>query len=128
MKVIESVTNVLPNLIGGSADLSGSNNTKTQNSKVINAKNFSGNYIHYGVRARDSGCYEDGMKKLYHNLIPFGGTFLIFSDYCKPAIRLSALMGLQSYIYFLMTSIGLGEDGLPINQLNSFVDCALYRI
>ena len=81
MKVIESITNVLPNLIGGSADLSGSNNTKKpQNSKVINAKNFSGNYIHYGVREHAMAAAMNGMA-LYHNLIPFGGTFLIFSDY-----------------------------------------------
>ena len=119
MKVIESITNVLPNLIGGSADLSGSNNTKTQNSKVINAKNFSGNYIHYGVREHAMAAAMNGMA-LYHNLIPFGGTFLIFSDYCKPAIRLSALMGLKVIYIFSHDSIGLGEDGpthQPIEQL-----------
>ena len=98
MKVIESITNVLPNLIGGSADLSGSNNTKTQNSKVINAKNFSGNYIHYGVREHAMAAAMNGMA-LYHNLIPFGGTFLIFSDYCKPAIETFSLNGFKSYIY-----------------------------
>ena len=75
MKVIESITNVLPNLIGGSADLSGSNNTKTQNSKVINAKNFSGNYIHYGVtREHAMAAAMNGMA-LYHNLIHLVGHF-----------------------------------------------------
>ena len=75
--VISSITNILPELIGGSADLSGSNNTKTENSKVINAKNFSGNYIHYGVREHAMGAAMNGIA-LYGGLIPFGGTFLIF--------------------------------------------------
>ena len=93
-KVIESITNILPQLIGGSADLSGSNNTKTTNSNVINAKNFSGNYLHYGVREHGMAAVMNGLA-LYGGLIPYGGTFLIFSDYCKPSIRLSALMGLR---------------------------------
>ena len=80
----------MPQLIGGSADLSGSNNTKTANSNVINAKNFSGNYLHYGVREHGMAAIMNGLA-LHSNFIPYGGTFLIFSDYCKPSIRLSAI-------------------------------------
>ncbi len=118
--VIESITGILPQLIGGSADLSGSNNTKTQNSKVINAKNFDGNYIHYGVREHGMASIMNGLA-LYSGFIPYGGTFLIFSDYCKPSIRLSALMGLRVIYIFSHDSIGLGEDGpthQPIEQLD----------
>ena len=116
---IESISKILPQLIGGSADLSGSNNTKTSNSIVINAKNFKGNYIHYGVREHGMSAIMNGLA-LYSGLIPFGGTFLIFSDYCKPSIRLSALMKLRVIYIFSHDSIGLGEDGpthQPIEQL-----------
>ena len=119
MAAIESITAKLPQLIGGSADLSGSNNTKTNNSKIINSKNFNGNYIHYGVREHGMGAIMNGVA-LYGGLIPYGGTFLIFSDYCKPSIRLSALMGLRVIYIFSHDSIGLGEDGpthQPIEQL-----------
>ena len=117
--VIESVTEILPEIIGGSSDLSGSNNTKTENSKVISSKNFNGNYIHYGVREHGMASTMNGLA-LYGGLIPYGGTFLIFSDYCKPSIRLSALMGLRVIYIFSHYSIGLGEDGpthQPIEQL-----------
>ena len=117
---IESISNVLPQLIGGSADLSGSNNTKTKNSKVISSRDFNGNYIHYGVREHGMAAIMNGLA-LYSGLIPYGGTFLIFSDYCKPSIRLSALMGLKVIYIFSHDSIGLGEDGpthQPIEQLN----------
>ncbi len=116
---IESISNILPQLIGGSADLSGSNNTKTPNSKVINSKNFNGNYIHYGVREHGMAAVMNGLA-LFGGLIPYGGTFLIFSDYCKPSIRLSALMGLGVIYIFSHDSIGLGEDGpthQPVEQL-----------
>lgn len=119
MATIESVSSILPQLIGGSADLSGSNNTKTNNSKIINSKNFDGNYIHYGVREHGMAAVMNGLA-LYGGIIPYGGTFLIFSDYCKPAIRLSALMGLNVIYIFSHDSIGLGEDGpthQPIEQL-----------
>ncbi len=119
MAVIENISAILPTLIGGSADLSGSNNTKTENSKVINYKNFGGNYIHYGVREHGMSAVMNGLA-LYGGLIPYGGTFLIFSDYCKPSIRLSALMGLRVIYIFSHDSIGLGEDGpthQPIEQL-----------
>ena len=119
MASIESISSILPQLIGGSADLSGSNNTKTNNSKIINAKNFDGNYIHYGVREHGMSAVMNGLA-LYGGLIPYGGTFLIFSDYSKPSIRLSALMGLKVIYIFSHDSIGLGEDGpthQPIEQL-----------
>ena len=117
--VIETVTNLMPEIIGGSADLSGSNNTMTSNSKVISSKNFDGNYIHYGIREHGMAAAMNGLA-LYGGLIPYGGTFLIFSDYCKPSIRLSALMGLKVIYIFSHDSIGLGEDGpthQPIEQL-----------
>ncbi|MDC0618944.1 transketolase [Pelagibacteraceae bacterium] len=119
MAAIEILSATLPQLIGGSADLSGSNNTKTNNSKIINSKNFDGNYIHYGVREHGMSATMNGLA-LYGGLIPYGGTFLIFSDYCKPSIRLSALMGLKVIYIFSHDSIGLGEDGpthQPIEQL-----------
>ena len=114
MAAIEKISAFLPQLIGGSADLSGSNNTKTNNSK-----NFNGNYIHYGVREHGMAAVMNGLA-LYGGIIPYGGTFLIFSDYCKPSIRLSALMGLKVIYVFSHDSIGLGEDGpthQPIEQL-----------
>ena len=119
MTAIEKISALLPQLIGGSADLSGSNNTKTNNSKIINSKNFNGNYIHYGVREHGMAAVMNGLA-LYGGIIPYGGTFLIFSDYCKPSIRLSALMGLKVIYVFSHDSIGLGEDGpthQPIEQL-----------
>ena len=119
MATIESISGILPQLIGGSADLSGSNNTKTNNSKIINSKNFDGNYIHYGVREHGMAAIMNGLA-LYGGIIPYGGTFLIFSDYCKPSIRLSALIGLKVIYIFSHDSIGLGEDGpthQPIEQL-----------
>ena len=119
MMVIEKLKKFLPNLIGGSADLSGSNNTKTSLSKVISSKSFKGNYIHYGVREHGMAAVMNGLA-IYDNIIPYGGTFLIFSDYCKPSIRLSALMGLRVIYIFSHDSIGLGEDGpthQPIEQL-----------
>ena len=119
MAAIEKISDFLPQLIGGSADLSGSNNTKTKNSKIINSNNFNGNYIHYGVREHGMAAVMNGLA-LYGGIIPYGGTFLIFSDYCKPSIRLSALMGLKVIYVFSHDSIGLGEDGpthQPIEQL-----------
>ena len=109
------------NLVGGSADLAGSNNTKTKNHSIIKPGNFSGNYIHYGVREHAMCGVMNGLS-LHSNIIPYGGTFLIFSDYCKPSIRLAAMMQ-QRVIYILShDSIGLGEDGpthQPIEQLTS---------
>ena len=111
----------LPNVIGGSADLAGSNNTKTKDHKIIKPKNFSGNYIHYGVREHAMCGIMNGIA-LHSKLIPYGGTFLIFSDYCKPSIRLAAMMKQRVIYVFTHDSIGLGEDGpthQPIEQLTS---------
>ncbi len=115
------VASLLPNLIGGSADLAGSNNTKTKNHKIIKPGDFSGNYIHYGVREHAMCGVMNGIA-LHSNLIPYGGTFLIFSDYCKPSIRLAAMMKQRVIYIFTHDSIGLGEDGpthQPIEQLTS---------
>ena len=110
-----------PNLIGGSADLAGSNNTKNKEHKLIRPGYFSGNYIHYGVREHAMCGIMNGIA-LHSNLIPYGGTFLIFSDYCKPSIRLAAMMKQRVIYVFTHDSIGLGEDGpthQPIEQLTS---------
>ena len=119
-KYLEIVSNV-SNLIGGSADLAGSNNTKTKNHNIIKPGNFSGNYIHYGVREHAMCGIMNGLA-LHSGLIPYGGTFLIFSDYCKPSIRLAAMMKQRVIYVFTHDSIGLGEDGpthQPIEQLTS---------
>jgi transketolase len=117
--ILTLLTTEIQELIGGSADLAGSNNTKTKSQKIIKPGDFSGTYIHYGVREHAMAAIMNGIA-LHDNLIPYGGTFLIFSDYCKPAIRLSALM--KQRVVYVMThdSIGLGEDGpthQPIEQL-----------
>ena len=119
-KILSKLVEKNKTLIGGSADLSGSNNTKTKNHKIIKPGNFTGNYIHYGVREHAMSGVMNGLA-LHSGLIPYGGTFLIFSDYCKPSIRLSAFMK-QRVIYVMShDSIGLGEDGpthQPIEQLS----------
>ena len=117
--ILNLLTEKIPELIGGSADLAGSNNTKTKIQKIIKPGDFSGTYIHYGVREHAMCAIMNGIA-LHGNLIPYGGTFLIFSDYCKPSIRLSALM--KQRVIYVMThdSIGLGEDGpthQPVEQL-----------
>jgi transketolase len=117
---LNSLTSVANNLIGGSADLAGSNNTKTKHHKIVKTGEFNGNYIHYGVREHAMSGIMNGLA-LHSSFIPYGGTFLIFSDYCKPSIRLSALM--EQRVIYVMThdSIGLGEDGpthQPIEQLS----------
>jgi len=119
-KTLIALTNRENSLIGGSADLAGSNNTKTKTQKIIEPGKFAGNYIHYGVREHAMAAMMNGLA-LHSKFIPYGGTFLIFSDYCKPAIRLSALM--EKQVIYVMThdSIGLGEDGpthQPIEQLS----------
>ena len=117
---LNALTSIENNLIGGSADLAGSNNTKTKHHKIVRPGDFNGNYIHYGVREHAMSGIMNGLA-LHSSFIPYGGTFLIFSDYCKPSIRLSALM--EQRVIYVMThdSIGLGEDGpthQPIEQLS----------
>ena len=116
-----NIISKMPNLIGGSADLAGSNNTKTKDHTIVKPGKFSGNYIHYGVREHAMCGIMNGIA-LHSNLIPYGGTFLIFSDYCKPSIRLAAMMKQRVIYVFTHDSIGLGEDGpthQPIEQLTS---------
>lgn len=116
-KASENALSVLagkvPGMIGGSADLTGSNNTKVAGMQVIDSGDFSGDYIHYGVREHAMAAAMNGMA--LHGLVPYGGTFLVFSDYCRPAMRLSSLLG--AHVIYVMThdSIGLGEDG-PTHQ------------
>ncbi|HEY4982578.1 MAG TPA: transketolase [Pseudolabrys sp.] len=111
---LESLIPALPEMIGGSADLTGSNNTRTKSMKAISAADFSGRFIHYGVREHGMAAAMNGMT-LHGGIIPYSGTFLVFSDYCRPAIRLAALMGARVIHVMTHDSIGLGEDG-PTHQ------------
>ncbi|HEX8639723.1 MAG TPA: transketolase [Allosphingosinicella sp.] len=116
---LEAINAGLPETIGGSADLTGSNNTKTKAQKPLTSQDYSGRYVYYGIREFGMSTAMNGMA-LHGGVIPYGGTFLIFSDYCRPAIRLSALQ--QTRVVYVMThdSIGLGEDGpthQPVEQL-----------
>jgi transketolase len=105
---------VLPELIGGSADLTGSNKTDIKGERPFSASHRAGRYLHFGVREHGMGGLLSGMA-LYGGLIPYGGTFLIFSDYMRPALRLAAMMGLRVIYVYTHDSIGLGEDG-PTHQ------------
>ncbi len=111
---LEHIVPVLPELIGGSADLTGSNGTRTKDHLPVGKGSFTGNYIHYGVREHAMAAAMNGIA-LSGGLIPYGGTFLVFTDYCRASIRLSALM--RQRVIYVMThdSIGLGEDG-PTHQ------------
>ncbi len=111
---LESLAAALPEMIGGSADLTGSNNTRTKSMKAMNAADYSGRFIHYGVREHGMAAAMNGMA-LHGGIIPYSGTFLVFSDYCRPAIRLAALMGQRVIHVMTHDSIGLGEDG-PTHQ------------
>ena len=118
-KVLERLVPVVPGLIGGSADLTGSVGTLTKQHGTLKTGDFAGNYIHYGVREHAMGAAMNGMA-LHGGIVPYAGTFLVFSDYCRPSIRLSALM--EQRVVYVMThdSIGLGEDGpthQPVEQL-----------
>jgi transketolase len=113
-KAIEAILPACPTLFGGSADLTGSNNTRVADHSTFGHTNYGGNYIHYGVREHGMAAAMNGIA-LHGGAIPYGGTFLVFTDYCRPSIRLSALMG-QRVIYVMThDSIGLGEDG-PTHQ------------
>jgi transketolase len=113
-RALEALVAVQPALIGGSADLTGSNNTKAKAQKPIVKGDFSGSYIYYGIREHGMAAAMNGLA-LYGGLIPYGGTFLVFSDYCRPSIRLAALMCQRVAYVFTHDSIGLGEDG-PTHQ------------
>jgi transketolase len=111
---LDDINAALPDTLGGSADLTGSNNTKSKDMKPLTAADYGGRYIHYGIREHGMAAAMNGMA-LHGGVIPYGGTFLCFTDYCRPSIRLAALMGIR--VIFVMThdSIGLGEDG-PTHQ------------
>ncbi len=111
---LEVINGVLAETIGGSADLTGSNNTQTSQTKSITPDDFSGRYIHYGIREHGMAAAMNGIA-LHGGLIPYSGGFLIFSDYCRPSIRLAALMGIRVIHVLTHDSIGLGEDG-PTHQ------------
>ncbi len=111
---LEAITAVVPEMIGGSADLTGSNNTKTKSTNPLSRNDYSGRYLYYGIREFGMAAAMNGMA-LHGGVIPYGGTFLVFSDYCRNAIRLSAIQ--RQRVVYVMThdSIGLGEDG-PTHQ------------
>ena len=113
-KTLEVINKSITFTLGGSADLTGSNLTKTNGMKSISSRNFSGNYIHYGIREHAMGSIMNGVA-LHKGFIPYGGTFLVFSDYMRASIRLSALMSLRVVYVLTHDSIGLGEDG-PTHQ------------
>ncbi len=118
---LEIINGLLPEVLGGSADLTPSNNTKTSQMKAITPTDFSGRYIHYGIREHGMAAAMNGIA-LHGGLIPYAGGFLIFSDYCRPSVRLAALMGIRVVHVWTHDSIGVGEDGpthQPIEQLAS---------
>ncbi|WP_210527723.1 transketolase [Rubellimicrobium arenae] len=112
--VLEAVNAVMPETLGGSADLTGSNNTKTKDLGIFEPGNRKGRYIHYGIREHGMAAAMNGIA-LHGGLFPYGGTFLCFADYARPSVRLSALMGARVVYVFTHDSIGLGEDG-PTHQ------------
>jgi transketolase len=116
---LEVINGVVPETIGGSADLTGSNNTKTSQTKSITAGDYGERYVHYGIREHGMAAAMNGMA-LHGGVIPYSGTFLVFSDYARPAMRLASLMGIRSIFVMTHDSIGLGEDGpthQPVEQL-----------
>jgi len=118
---LEAINATMAETIGGSADLTGSNNTKTKAQKPLTKDDYSGRYIYYGIREFGMAAAMNGMA-LHGGVIPYGGTFLVFSDYCRPAIRLSALQGARVVYVMTHDSIGLGEDGpthQPVEHLTS---------
>ncbi|MCA3561223.1 MAG: transketolase [Aestuariivirga sp.] len=111
---LDVINAAVPETVGGSADLTGSNNTKSKELKPFDAHNYGGRYIYYGIREHGMAAAMNGMA-LHGGVIPYGGTFLVFTDYCRPSIRLSALMGVRAIYVMTHDSIGLGEDG-PTHQ------------
>jgi len=111
---LETLVPAIPEMIGGSADLTGSNNTRPKGMTILSSKDYAGRFIHYGVREHGMAAAMNGMA-LHGGVIPYSGTFLVFSDYCRPSIRLAALMGERVIHVMTHDSIGLGEDG-PTHQ------------
>lgn len=112
-KVLDAIAPHLPTLVGGSADLTPSNNTRPQGAKPVSKADYNGTYLHFGVREHGMGGILNGLA--LHGMRPYGGTFLVFSDYMRPSIRLAAIMKLPVVYVFTHDSIGLGEDG-PTHQ------------
>jgi len=112
--VLDALVPVIPEMLGGSADLTGSNNTKAAGMKPVTAQDYGAGYVYYGVREHGMAAAMNGLA-LHGGVIPFGGTFLVFTDYCRPAMRLSALMGIRVIYVMSHDSIGVGEDG-PTHQ------------
>jgi transketolase len=112
--VLDALAPVMPELIGGSADLTGSNNTKAKDQQPVKPGDFAGSYVHYGVREFGMAAAMNGLA-LHGGFVPYSGTFLVFADYARPAIRLAALMGVRAIHVLTHDSIGLGEDG-PTHQ------------
>ena len=108
---LETLTAALPEMVGGSADLTGSNNTRTKAMKAMSAADYAGRFIHYGVREHGMAAAMNGMA-LHGGIIPYSGTFLVFSDYCRPAIRLAALMG-QRVIHVMTHDFDRARRGRP---------------
>jgi transketolase len=130
--VLNAIASNISNLLGGSADLAGSNNTWIDDASVFQAGTYQGRNFHFGVREHAMGSALNGMA-LHGGIIPYGGTFLVFSDYCRPAIRIAALSNIPSIFIFTHDSIGLGEDG-PTHQpvehlaaLRSIPNCHVWR-
>src|SRR5206468_3493086 len=118
---LEAINAAVPATIGGSADLTGSNNTRTKGLEALTAENYAGRYIYYGIREFGMAAAMNGLA-LHGGVIPYGGTFLVFTDYARPAIRLSALQNARVVYVMTHDSIGLGEDGpthQPIEHLQS---------
>jgi transketolase len=111
---LEVINTAWPETLGGSADLTGSNNTRTKGMEAIEAEDFSGRFVHWGVREHGMAAAMNGLA-LHGGTVPYSGTFLVFSDYARPAMRLAALMGLRVVHVMTHDSIGLGEDG-PTHQ------------
>jgi transketolase len=111
---LEALAPAIPEMMGGSADLTGSNNTRPKGMSVFSAADPAGRFVHYGIREHGMAAAMNGMA-LHRGIIPYSGTFLVFSDYCRPAIRLAALMGQRVIHVMTHDSIGLGEDG-PTHQ------------
>ncbi len=130
--VLDGLTRAVPNMVGGSADLTGSNGTLAEGMKLVTPEDARGNYIEYGVREFGMAAAMNGMS-LHGGFIPYGGTFLVFADYMRPAMRLSALMGVRVVYVMTHDSIGLGEDG-PTHQpvetlasLRAMPNCLVFR-
>lgn len=120
-EALDVITGLVPEMVGGSADLTGSNNTKTSHTGVMTPKSWDGRYVHYGVREHAMAAAMNGMA-LHGGIIPYSGTFLVFADYSRAAIRIGALMGLRVIHVMTHDSIGLGEDGpthQPVEQIAS---------